>query len=247
MRKRIIALFLIVIAVFTCLFAFVACDKDDDGSSQVLTEEEIETIMGKFATYVLTKNIEAQMNFEVVPEEERAGYAEAGFGDVVWLVRCEDNHVIKMTSEDAAKEYVSGLGEAASCEQKGCFVISYSSKESFDSIMALEDRSVELLSQEFIDQYKKNLKSLINSGNSGYQSFFLADVNQVNDTPENFVTAMSRSTQRNSKTNFYSSNLIVKLFNDASEDDVKRFNAEWSGERGEKVTKINDRLYFVVE
>ncbi len=252
MKKKRIAVFLVVATLLSCVFAFAACDKDKDkdkggkngGAGETYTEEEIAALMGKLATYVIANSEKFSMNFEVPSEEERNGGA-AVFNNCEWLVsscvfvmKYDTAENATAAIENAKEEFgqaFEGDGEFT-IEQHGAVLI-VGGKDRIDAVRSTEDKSVELLSQEFINQYKANLKELLNSNAFGYQSFYYFEDDKTYNSNMHIEAVNGGKDKR-----------IKKLANDATAEEIKAFNDHCSTtDSCGKGTKINDKLWFFVE
>ena len=229
MKKKLIAVFLVVATLLSCVFAFAACDKDKDkakggknsGAGETYTEEEIAALRGKLATYVIANSEKFQMNFEVPSEEERNGGA-AVFNNCEWLV----SSCVFVMKYDTAENATAAIENAK-----------VGGKDRIDAVRATEDKSVELLSQEFINQYKANLKELLNSNAFGYQSFYYFEDDKTYNSNMHIEAVNGGKDKR-----------IKKLANDATAEEIKAFNDDCSTtDSYGKGTKINDKLWFFVE
>lgn len=120
-------------------------------------------------------------------------------------------------------------------EQHGTILI-IGGKDRIDAVRATEDKTVEILSQEFIDQYKANLKELLNSGAYGFQVFY------YDKKDKKYCSMMCPDFDNMAK-----EKIIVKLANDATAEEIKAFNDDCSTGVYGKGTKINDKLWFFVE
>lgn len=251
MKKKLIAVFLVVATLLSCVFAFAACDKDkgkdkggkNGGAGETYTEEEISALMGKLATYVIANSKEFAMNFEVPSEEERNGSA-AVYNNCEWLIS-SCIFVLKYdTTENATAAIEKAKDEFSQAfkndgelivEQHGEVLI-VGGKDRIDAVRATEDKSVELLSQEFINQYKANLKELLNSNAFGYQSFYYFEDDKTYNSNMHIEAVNGGKDKR-----------IKKLANDATAEEIKAFNDDCSTGVYGKGTKINDKLWFFVE
>lgn len=251
MKKKLIAVFLVVATLLSCVFAFAACDKDKDkdkggknsGAGETYTEEEIAALMGKLATYVIANSEKFSMNFEVPSEEERNRGA-AVFNNCEWLVsscvfvmKYDTAENATAAIENAKEEFGQAFEEDGefTIEQHGAVLI-VGGKERIDAVRATEDKSVELLSQEFINQYKANLKELLNSNAFGYQSFYYFEDDKTYNSNMHIEAVDGGKDKR-----------IKKLANDATAEEIKAFNDDCSTGVYGKGTKINDKLWFFVE
>lgn len=252
MKKKLIAVFLVVVTLLSCVFAFAACAKDkgknkggkNSGAGETYTEEEIASLMGKLATYVIANSEKFPMNFEVPSEEERNGSATV-FNNCKWLVSScifvlkydtAENATVAIESakEQFGQEFKND-GELI-VEQHGTVLI-VGGKDRIGAVRATEDKSVELLSQEFINQYKANLKELLNSGAFGYQSFYYFEDDKTYNSNMHIEAVNGGKDKR-----------IKKLANDATAEEIKAFNDHCSTtDSYGKGTKINDKLWFFVE
>jgi len=199
--------------------------------------------MGKLATYVIANSEKVSMNFEVPSKEERNGSAMV-FNNCKWLVssclfvlKYDTTENATAAIENAKEEFgqaFEGDGEFT-VEQHGAVLI-VGGKDRIAAVRATEDKSVELLSQEFINQYKANLKELLNSNAFGYQSFYYFEDDKTYNSNMHIEAVNGGKDKR-----------IKKLANDATAEEIKAFNDDCSTGAYGKGTKINDKLWFFVE
>ena len=249
MKKKLIAVFLVVATLLSCVFAFVACDKDNDkdkggknsGAGETYTEDEIAALMGKLATYVIANPYRMRFESKI---GAKADEDTLFFKNCEWLV---DSYILvaKYDTAENATSSIDKIKEAYAprfkgdgefiVEQHGTILI-IGGKDRIDEIMATEDKTVEILSQEFIDQYKANLKELLNSGAYGFQVFY------YDKKDKKYCSMMCPDFDNMAK-----EKIIVKLANDATAEEIKAFNDDCSTGVYGKGTKINDKLWFFVE
>lgn len=242
MKKKLIAVFLVVATLLSCVFAFAACDKDkgkdkdgkNGGAGETYTEEEIATLMGKLATYILSLPYQ-QMNLEVNPGA-RADENEQFLYNCEWQLAC-CIYVLKYDSTENATASIEKVKEefAPMFEEEGDFTIEQhgavfivGGKNRIDAVRATEDKAVELFSQEFIDQYKANLKKLLSAKKpSAIQSF---SYEKEDKTYTSYLDTVDDNTK-----------ILIKLANDATAEEIKAFNEKYA-KKGYQ--KINEKLYF---
>ena len=249
MKKKLIAVFLVVATLLTCVFAFAACDKDKDknkdgkngGAGETYTEDEIAALMGKLATYVIANPYRMRFESKI---GAKADEDTLFFKNCEWLV---DSYILvaKYDTAENATSSIDKIKEAYAprfkgdgefiVEQHGTILI-IGGKDRIDAVRATEDKSVEILSREFIDQYKANLKELLNSGAYGFQVFY------YDKKDKKYCSMMCPDFDNMAK-----EKIIVKLANDATAEEIKAFNDDCSTGVYGKGTKINDKLWFFVE
>ena len=247
MKKKLIAVFLIVATLLTCAFAFAACDKDKgkgNGAGETYTEEEIASLMGKLATYVIANSDKYEMYFES-KVETRADEDTPFFKNCEWVVS-SCILVFKFNTAENATSSIDNIKKAYAplFEEDGEFIVEQhgaillvGGKNRIDEVRATEDKTVEILSQEFIDQYKANLKELLNSDAFGYQSFYYEKEDKT------YFSSMCPDLDNEGK-----EKTIIKLDNNATTEEIKAFNDDCSTtEHYGKGTKINDKLWFFVD
>lgn len=250
MKKKLIAVFLVVATLLSCVFAFAACDKDKDkdkggknsGAGETYTEEEIAALMGKLATYVIANPYRMRFESKIgAKADEDTLY----FKNCEWLV---DSYILvaKYDTAENATSSIDKIKEAYAprfkgdgefiVEQHGTILI-IGGKDRIDAVRATEDKSVEVLSREFIDQYKANLKELLNSNAFGYQSFYYFEDDKTYNSNMHIEAVNGGKDKR-----------IKKLANDATAEEIKAFNDDCSTtDSYGKGTKINEKLWFFVE
>lgn len=246
MKKKLIAVFLVVATLLSCVFAFAACDKDKDkdkggkngGAGETYTEDEIAALMGKLATYVINKvadshGIDFEVNEMTVADEDSPFLYNCEWSLISCIYMFKYNTVenataaIEKIKNEFSQEFKND-GEFT-VEQHGAILI-VGGKNCIDEIMATEDKTVEILSREFINQYKANLKELLkNKEKVGLQKF------EYNSYQKTFISAMfvDITGEPNKE--------IVKLVNDATAEEIKAFNEKYAKEGYQK---INEKLYF---
>lgn len=251
MKKKLIAVFLVVATLLSCVFAFAACGKDKDkdkggknsGAGETYTEEEIAALMGKLATYVIANSDKYKMYFQS-KVETRADEDTPFFKNCEWVM----SSCILVFKYNTAENATSSIDEIRKAnaprfkgdgefivEQHGTILI-IGGKDRIDAVRATEDKTVEILSQEFIEQYKADLKELLNSDAFGHQLFYYKKEDKT------YFSSMCPDLDKSKEKK------IIKLDNDATAEEIKAFNDDWSTtEHFGKGTKINDKLWFFVE
>lgn len=245
MKKKLIAVFLVVATLLTCVFAFAACDKDKDkdkggkngGAGETYTEEEIAALMGKLATYVITNPEIFPMDFESI-DGTMDNEDTPHFQNCEWIVVSCFGVLKYNTAENASAAIEKVKAEYSQAfEYEGDFTIEqhgaillFGGKNRINAVRATEDKSVEILSREFIDQYKANLKELLNSDAFGYQTFNYSKNDKTYSSNMHIDAADGGKDKR-----------IIKLVNDATAEEIKAFNEKYAKEGYQK---INEKLYI---
>ena len=264
MKKKLIAVFLIVATLLTCVFAFAACDKDkdkgnDNGNNNV--SDDIKSYIDKIATYILTKDNDLTASIMVREfENENAN-------DMLYKlkadIRFNRNHIMLYETEEFASAAINKIKAEEYYnyhEQKGRMIFVGEKKE-FEELFSIENQFASLVTKTYSDKVFEFIDDMLNGNNTFYMlSLYMQGFDSNQDMSRkvtNKTIFMAEyeidepSTSKKDAPGVLTGIYEMEMFNlidNASENDKQCYKQFWEKRKegsNEKIIKINDQIYYI--